>query len=107
MDKDNGAPVPDRARREPREPYGLGPSGFDPSRLRAIPIWMVGAMTPGWHEQGTSAYQGADAIVRLEAALNRAVDALRTVGNDYPGSSCQLFCHEEAESALQIAAGVK
>ena len=45
-------------------------------RLRAIPVWMVEAMTPGWQTHGTAAYEAAtqlqalaDRIERLEAAL--------------------------------------
>jgi hypothetical protein len=83
----------------------LGPSGFDPSRLREIPIWMVRDMGPGWQDHGTSAYRAADAIDRLEKALLSACRALRTVGDDYPGSSCHQWCHAEADAALAIALG--
>lgn len=80
-------------------------SGFDPARLREIPVWMVRDMRPGWQDHGAAAYYGADAIDRLEKALAHAVEALRTVGNDYPGSSCQQWCNQMAESALDIAKG--
>lgn len=81
--------------------------GFDPKRLREIPVWMVRDMRPGWQDHGTSAYHGADALERLEAALEQAVEALRTVGSDYPGSSCQKWCNEQADAALAVAKGSK
>jgi hypothetical protein len=32
----------------------------------------------------------------LQDALRQAAMDLRTVGDDYPGSSCQAWCHERA-----------
>ena len=51
-------------------------------RLRAIPVWMAGAMTPGWQEHGTSAYEAADLIESLRAEnarLTEERDAFRTM----------------------------
>jgi hypothetical protein len=39
----------------------------------------------------------------LMDALEFATGALRKVGDDYPGSSCQKWCHEQAEEAETIA----
>jgi hypothetical protein len=36
---------------------------------------------------------------RLRLALGRASNALRTVGDDYPGSSCHDWCHRAADDA--------
>lgn len=50
-------------------------------RLRAIPVWMVGAMTPGWQGHGATAYEAADAIESLRAEnarLTEERDALVT-----------------------------
>jgi hypothetical protein len=93
-----------RARQAP-EARGMSASGFDVTRLREIPVWMVRDMSPGWQQHGASAYDAADALERLERALTSACDALRTVGDDYPGSSCQQWCHAAANEALAIAAG--
>jgi hypothetical protein len=82
-------------------------SGFDPASLREIPVWMVRDMAPGWQDHGASAYHGAEAIERLETALAYACDALRTVGNDYPGSSCCDWCHAKADEAAALAAGTQ
>lgn len=38
-------------------------------------------------------------------ALDFACAALREVGDDYPGSSCQLWCHSKATEAEEMAAG--
>lgn len=38
-------------------------------RLRAIPVWMVGEMTPGWQEHGTTAYEAADTLATLLQSL--------------------------------------
>ena len=38
-------------------------------------------------------------IARLRAALRLAADDLQTVGDDYPGSSCQKWCRERADFA--------
>lgn len=35
------------------------------ARLREIPVWMVGAMTPGWQDHGTTAYEAADELTAL------------------------------------------
>ncbi|MGV7119538.1 hypothetical protein [Sphingopyxis sp. 550A] len=43
-------------------------------RLRAIPVWMAGAMTPGWQEHGTSAYEAADVIESLRAENARLTE---------------------------------
>ena len=43
-------------------------------RLRAIPVWMVGAMTPGWQNHGTSAYEAADLIESLRAENARLTE---------------------------------
>lgn len=43
-------------------------------RLRAIPVWMAGAMTPGWQEHGTSAYEAADLIESLRAENARLTE---------------------------------
>lgn len=40
-------------------------------RLRAIPVWMVGMIAPGWQEHGTAAYEAADEIERLRRELER------------------------------------
>jgi hypothetical protein len=40
-----------------------------------------------------------DALDRLD----QAVADLRTVGDDYPGSSCHKWCHERADAALDNA----
>lgn len=93
------------------EPVGLreaesnGLSGFDPARLREIPVWMVRDMRPGWQDQGAAAYHGADAIDRLESALSTALEALRKVGSDYPGSSCEQWCNQKSADAEAIAKG--
>ena len=33
----------------------------------------------------------------LEARVHKACIYLRQVGDDYPGSSCQMWCHERAQ----------
>lgn len=40
--------------------------------------------------------QAAEAIDRLRRQVRRAAEHLRTVGNDYPGSSCQAWCEARA-----------
>ena len=43
-------------------------------------------------------------IAALEAANRMLEDALRTVGDDYPGSSLQHFCHttiDEGRAAME------
>lgn len=36
---------------------------------------------------------------QMAEALEFAADDLRTVGDDYPGSSCHKWCHERAREA--------
>lgn len=43
-------------------------------RLRAIPVWMVGAMTPGWQGHGATAYEAAAAIESLRAENARLTE---------------------------------
>lgn len=45
-------------------------------RLKAIPVWMVGMMAPGWQEHGTAAYKAADEIAALRAENARLREAL-------------------------------
>lgn len=42
-----------------------------------------------------------------QQGLTHAVEALRKVGDDYPGSSCQLWCHTAAQEAEAMAAGLE
>lgn len=90
-------------------------------RLRAIPVWMVGEMTPGWQEHGTTAYEAADTLATLlqsltdltrerdeaRAALNRQADNMAFVLNHatLPDQYYSKFSHELAEdrSALRTA----
>jgi hypothetical protein len=46
-------------------------------------------------------------VRRLTQAISRAVDDLETVGNDYPGSSCQQWCSERAAAAWAQIAGAE
>jgi hypothetical protein len=47
-----------------------------------------------------SALAAREADVRaLRCALSRASNSLRTVGDDYPGSSCHDYCHRAADDA--------
>lgn len=41
-------------------------------------------------------------VERLTAALTQAADDLETVGNDYPGSSCQTWCAAKAAAIRQL-----
>lgn len=43
-------------------------------RLKAIPVWMVGMMAPGWQEHGTAAHEAADAIESLRAENARLTE---------------------------------
>ena len=48
------------------------------------------------------------ACAQMREALTGAVQALRTVGDDYPGSSCHEWCHKQADAyaaALATDAG--
>lgn len=56
-------------------------------------------MTAQAIEAGTSE-TAADYIAQLEGALRAAAGNLQTVGDDYPGSSCQDWCRRQAEIAL-------
>ena len=38
-------------------------------------------------------------ITRIEAALRQCADDLQEVGDDYPGSSCQMWCRQKANDA--------
>lgn len=37
--------------------------------------------------------------IRVKMALEQGIADLRTVGDDYPGSSCHQWCHERADAA--------
>lgn len=59
------------------------------------------------HQKLELAALRAERVAELEAALRQAIEDLRTVGNDYPGSSCQIWCTQAAkahESALGASA---
>ena len=107
-------------------------SGFDPSRIK-LGIYRVHWSSGGsslasifmdeggtrwiaptnWIQPGKLATVGWGAVERLEPlsgafeALDFACDALRTVGDDYPGSSCHQWCHEQADEAQALAAGAR
>jgi len=51
---------------------------------------------------GNSANFSDARIERLEIALALAVKSLREVGDDYPGSSCQTWCHQRADEAERL-----
>lgn len=48
-------------------------------RLREIPVWMVGTMTPGWQGHGTAAYEAADEIGALRERLVALHEAMADV----------------------------
>jgi hypothetical protein len=41
-------------------------------------------------------------IERFRAALKKAATDLQTVGDDYPGSSCQQWCRSRAREAREL-----
>lgn len=45
-------------------------------RLRAIPVWMVGEVTPGWQEHGTTAYEAADELTALRERISILTEAV-------------------------------
>lgn len=48
---------------------------------------------------GSSLRAETEQLGRVQAALKEATQALRTVGDDYPGSSCHEWCHAQADAA--------
>ena len=46
-------------------------------RLRAIPVWMVEAMTPGWQTHGTAAYEATTQLQALAARVKMFEGLLR------------------------------
>ena len=54
-----------------------------------------------WSWQARAEQAEAD-NARLRAALGRASNSLRLVGDDYPGSSCHDYCHRAADDADSV-----
>lgn len=48
---------------------------------------------------GSSLRGETEQLGRVQAALKEATQALRQVGDDYPGSSCHEWCHRQADTA--------
>ena len=74
------------------------------------PVWENYSMANPDNGSAAAAYH-FDRAERAEAerdlalqTLRKTVDALIEVGDDYPGSSCQKWCHKEAEDGLAVLA---
>lgn len=55
---------------------------------------------PDYVEQQRAGWDAATSYLMPE--IQRLKAALRTVGDDYPGSSCQTWCHQQADGGLPV-----
>ena len=55
---------------------------------------------PDYVEQQRAGWDAATSYMTAE--IERLKTALRTVGDDYPGSSCQTWCHQQADGGLSV-----
>jgi hypothetical protein len=134
MNKEVGRVPSGQALAVPAEPVSrLGPLGFDPSRMAlglyrvqwvsggtslasiymdasggrwiAPTNWIAPGPLPGNLWSAIEKFEPIEVLENAAEALEFACNALREVGDDYPGSSCHKWCHEKADEAEAIAAG--
>ena len=55
--------------------------------------------------EGDQLRKANDYALRLRAALSIALGGLKTIGSDYPGSSCEQFCNDLIDRAESTASG--